>query len=80
MIILGGGREAAVPNHEYNITDDSTVNPVISKVLGEFLPRLYPTDFENLEPEMEWVSVCLFILVTRRLILYTDGNYGIHSH
>ncbi|ELU45034.1 DAO domain-containing protein [Rhizoctonia solani AG-1 IA] len=54
LVILGGGRETAVPNHEYNIADDSSVNPVVSKSLRKFLPHLYPGDFEEREPEMEW--------------------------
>lgn len=61
VVILGGGREAAVPNHEYNIADDSAINPVISKVLNKFLPHLYPTDFGNKGPEMEWVSVMVYL-------------------
>ncbi|CAE6420354.1 unnamed protein product [Rhizoctonia solani] len=63
LVILGGGRETAVPNHEYNVADDSTVNPVVSQSLRKFLPHLYPGDFEESEPEMEWA----------------DWNNGIHS-
>ncbi|KAF8609861.1 FAD dependent oxidoreductase [Ceratobasidium sp. AG-I] len=76
LVILGGGREAAVPNHEYNVADDSTINPVISKVLDEFLPRLYPTDFENHEPEMEWTGIMGFTRTRDPLVgqVYNDDG------
>ncbi|CAE7057312.1 unnamed protein product [Rhizoctonia solani] len=60
LVILGGGRETAVPNHEYNVADDSSLNPVISQALRKFLPRLYPGDFEESEPEMEWTGIMGF--------------------
>ncbi|KAJ1309520.1 hypothetical protein OPQ81_006294 [Rhizoctonia solani] len=60
LVILGGGRETAVPNHEFNVADDSSVNPVVSQSLRKFLPRLYPGDFEENEPEMEWTGIMGF--------------------
>ncbi|CAE6535884.1 unnamed protein product [Rhizoctonia solani] len=60
LVILGGGRETAVPDHEYNVADDSSVNPVVSQSLRKFLPRLYPGDFEEDEPEMEWTGIMGF--------------------
>jgi glycine/D-amino acid oxidase-like deaminating enzyme len=58
LVILGGGRESSGPAFEYNLTDDSIVNPVVSKTLKDFLHALYGTpQFEKgVEPEMEWVS------------------------
>ncbi|EUC59500.1 FAD-dependent oxidoreductase [Rhizoctonia solani AG-3 Rhs1AP] len=60
LVILGGGRETVVPNHEINIADDSSLNPVVSQSLHNFLPRLYPGDFEESEPEMEWTGIMGF--------------------
>ncbi|CUA68084.1 hypothetical protein RSOLAG22IIIB_03322 [Rhizoctonia solani] len=60
LVILGGGRETAIPDHEYNIADDSSLNPVVSQSLRKFLPRLYPGDFEESEPEMEWTGIMGF--------------------
>lgn len=58
LIILGGGREVTLPEGgESCVTDDSTVNPAVSKFLREFLPRTFPGRYEvDGEPEMEWVS------------------------
>ncbi|CAE6414073.1 unnamed protein product [Rhizoctonia solani] len=74
LVILGGGRETAVPNHEYNVADDSSVNPVVSQSLRKFLPRLYPGDFEENEPEMEWTGIMGFTRSKDPLVgqVYTD--------
>ncbi|KAH7341127.1 FAD dependent oxidoreductase-domain-containing protein [Rhizoctonia solani] len=74
LVILGGGRETAVPNHEYNVADDSSVNPVVSQNLRKFLPRLYPGDFEESEPEMEWTGIMGFTRSKDPLVgqVYTD--------
>ncbi|KAG8746937.1 hypothetical protein FRC10_003108 [Ceratobasidium sp. 414] len=58
LVILGGGRES-VAQHEFNVADDSTVHPAISKTLRSFLPTLFPSDFEAGEPEMEWVGIVM---------------------
>ncbi|QRV99855.1 FAD-dependent oxidoreductase [Ceratobasidium sp. AG-Ba] len=60
LVILGGGRETAVPHHEFNVADDSTIHPVISATLRGFLPTLFPHDFEAGEPEMEWTGIMGF--------------------
>jgi len=61
LVILGGGRETSGPEFEYNIADDSVVNPVISKTLRAFLPAVYEGRFgKDVDAEMEWVSFCLF--------------------
>ena len=49
---------AATPRHEFYETDDSVVNPEVSAVLRQFLPRVFPGKFdEAVEPEMEWTGV-----------------------
>lgn len=80
LVILGGGREAAVPNHEFNVADDSSINPTISKVLHQFLPHLYPEDFETHEPEMEWVSLTIRLLLAHHITHFADWDYGIHPY
>jgi len=58
LIIIGGGREAASPQFEMYIDDDSVVEPVVGKVLRGFLSSVFPEKFEeDKEPQMEWVSV-----------------------
>ncbi|KAG8716201.1 hypothetical protein FRC11_007375 [Ceratobasidium sp. 423] len=76
LVILGGGRETAVPNYEYNVADDSSVNPVVSQSLRRFLPRLYPGDFEENEPEMEWAGIMGFTQSKDPMVgqVYTDGK------
>ncbi|CEL51577.1 hypothetical protein RSOLAG1IB_00112 [Rhizoctonia solani AG-1 IB] len=76
LVILGGGRETAVPDHEYNVADDSTVNPIVSQSLRKFLPRLYPGDFEESEPEMEWTGIMGFTRSKDPMVgqVYTDTN------
>ncbi|KAG9087606.1 hypothetical protein FRC07_012777 [Ceratobasidium sp. 392] len=59
LVILGGGRET-VANHEFNVADDSVVNSAISKILRSFLPTLFPKDFDESEPEMEWTGIMGF--------------------
>ncbi|KAF8682718.1 DAO protein [Rhizoctonia solani] len=82
LVILGGGRETAVPNHEYNIADDSSVNPVVSKSLRKFLPHLYPGDFEEREPEMEWTGIMGFTQSRDPMVgqVYTDTNKPLVGH
>lgn len=71
LVILGGGRESVGPHHEHNVADDSTINPVVSQTLRKFLPHLYPDDFKDHAPEMEWVSRvfwCLYHLSHRTIV------------
>jgi hypothetical protein len=58
LVILGGGREIGDPSYEMGVTDDSVINPAISKTLREFLPVVYPDGWfeQGKAPEMEWVS------------------------
>ncbi|KAG8888998.1 hypothetical protein FRB98_006262 [Tulasnella sp. 332] len=61
LIILGGGREGSGPNFEYNIDDDSSVNPKVSATLRGFLPAAFPKKFDkDTEPEMEWTGIMGF--------------------
>ncbi|KDN49010.1 hypothetical protein RSAG8_02363, partial [Rhizoctonia solani AG-8 WAC10335] len=82
LVILGGGRETAVPNHEYNIADDSSLNPVVSQSLRTFLPRLYPGDFEENETEMEWTGIMGFTRSRDPMVgqVYSDtGHWRVTS-
>ena len=62
LVILGGGRQIGGPDYEMGITDDSAINPAISKTLREFLPKVYPEGWfqKGKEPEMEWVGHIVF--------------------
>lgn len=75
LVILGGGREFGGPGYEIGVTDDSMVNPVVSKVLREFLPSVYPEGWfqKGKEPEMEWVSQCLWF-GTLFILISWDGH------
>jgi glycine/D-amino acid oxidase-like deaminating enzyme len=58
LVILGGGRETPGTGFETNNDDDTTVNPLISKTLKDFLPAVFPSKFvSDARPEMEWVSL-----------------------
>jgi hypothetical protein len=57
LVILGGSREAAQPQFEVGVDDDLVVDPVVGKVLREFLPSMFSGRFEEKEPEMEWVGL-----------------------
>jgi hypothetical protein len=67
LIILGGERQFSGGRLEAGVTDDSVVNPLVSKALRGFLPRIFPSQFDTLEGddkekvedpwEMEWVRV-----------------------
>jgi hypothetical protein len=57
LIILGGGREAALPTFDQYEADDSVFRDDVRKVLRDFLPGLFPGKFEKEgAPEMEWVG------------------------
>ncbi|TCD71719.1 hypothetical protein EIP91_005485 [Steccherinum ochraceum] len=61
LIILGGGREVTLPQGESYVTDDSVLNPNVSKFLREFLPKTFPGRFEvDKEPDMEWSGIMGF--------------------
>ncbi|PWN54203.1 FAD dependent oxidoreductase [Violaceomyces palustris] len=45
-VIFGGGREMA-PGKEWNVADDSVVNPLISRFLLQWLAEKFPLDFEQ---------------------------------
>ena len=62
LVIVGGGREAS-ETYELYETDDSKLNPDISRRMRRFLPSVFPHKFdEGREPEMEWVSTSNFRL------------------
>ena len=78
LIILGGGRhKASEDTKETGISDDSTINPVVSRALRSYLPELFPAKFSapashlsvsrNTDKadrdnwEMEWVRLSLFV-------------------
>jgi len=57
---LGRGQTSG-GNLESGVTDDSSVNPLVSKALRHFLPGFFPGKFDQFEAvdwdpwEMEWV-------------------------
>ncbi|EPQ56210.1 DAO-domain-containing protein [Gloeophyllum trabeum ATCC 11539] len=58
LVILGGGRHLTGPKRERYVTDDSALNPVISRALREYLPDVFPGKFDpDQEPEMEWSGI-----------------------
>ena len=58
LVILGGGRETAVPQYELYEADDSVCSERVSGALRRFLPCVFPGKFEEgREPEVEWVSL-----------------------
>jgi len=57
LLIVGGGREAALPNFDHYEADDSIFREDVGKALRDFLPGLFPGKFEKGgEPEMKWVG------------------------
>ncbi|TRM58301.1 FAD dependent oxidoreductase [Schizophyllum amplum] len=61
LVIVGGGREVAVPTYETGIYDDSTMNEVVTAALRDVLPGLFPEKYEKgREPEMEWTGIMGF--------------------
>ncbi|KAG6875921.1 hypothetical protein C0993_006796, partial [Termitomyces sp. T159_Od127] len=58
LIIFGGGRDESGPGLESYIVDDSTLNPNVSRGLRNYLPPLFPGNYEEgREPEMEWTGI-----------------------
>lgn len=58
LIIIGGGREAAGPDYELYVDNDSETHPLIGKALREFLPSVFEGKYDpDSEPEMEWVGI-----------------------
>ncbi|KAG8751731.1 hypothetical protein FRC12_012290 [Ceratobasidium sp. 428] len=76
LVVLGGGRETALPHHEFNVADDSTVHPGVSRTLRGFLPTLFPSDFEVAEPEMEWTGIMGFTRTRDPLVGQVYGDDG----
>jgi hypothetical protein len=69
LVVLGGGREAAAPQFEIYVEDDSMVNGTVSRVLKDFLPSVFPGKYKRgQEPQMEWVS-CSVSCVTKLTLL-----------
>ncbi|KAF8183638.1 FAD dependent oxidoreductase-domain-containing protein [Pholiota molesta] len=69
LIILGGERQFSGGRLEAGVTDDSVVNPLVSKALRGFLPRIFPSQFDTLDGdeekvedswEMEWTGIMGF--------------------
>jgi len=62
LIILGGARQRSGGNLEMGVTDDSDLNPLVSRALREFLPDFLPGQFGTAGDdgsdgwEMEWVG------------------------
>ncbi|TFK48504.1 FAD dependent oxidoreductase [Heliocybe sulcata] len=64
LVILGGGREAVGPGFETYISDDSSLEPIVSKALRKYLPHLFPGKYaEDREPEMEWSGIMGFTAI-----------------
>ncbi|KAF8233887.1 FAD dependent oxidoreductase [Tricholoma matsutake] len=61
LIILGGGREAALPTFDHYEGDDSVFREDVGKVLRDFLPGLFPEKFDKgRASEMEWTGIMGF--------------------
>ncbi|KIL60040.1 hypothetical protein M378DRAFT_84343 [Amanita muscaria Koide BX008] len=54
-VILGGGREAS--DGEYNLIDDSVVNPRVGETLRSFLPRVFAAIKMEVKVTMEWTGI-----------------------
>jgi len=58
LVIIGGGREATMPEYELYVADDSEVSAKAGAALRKFLPALFPGKYEEgREPEMEWTGI-----------------------
>ncbi|EJU06548.1 DAO-domain-containing protein [Dacryopinax primogenitus] len=74
LIIIGGGRENTGPKYEFYTTDDSTVNPEASKVLRDFLPAVYPEQFDKgTAPEMEWTGIMGYTKTYEPIVRFLDA-------
>ena len=80
LIILGGGREAALPPSEAYVDDDTTCHPDVGTRLRTFLPAVFEGKFEpGRDPEMEWVCICMHICVcAHSLWHFLDGHHGLY--
>ncbi|KAM6492626.1 FAD dependent oxidoreductase [Amanita muscaria] len=58
-VILGGGREAS-SDGEYNLVDDSVVNPRVTETIRSFLPRAFPAIKMEVKVTMEWTGIMGF--------------------
>ncbi|KAF9224266.1 FAD dependent oxidoreductase [Gyrodon lividus] len=64
LIILGGGREAASPDFELYMDDDSICNQKVGETLRAFLPAVFEGRFEQgKDPEMEWTGIMGYTLM-----------------
>ncbi|KAF4622057.1 hypothetical protein D9613_009138 [Agrocybe pediades] len=64
LVVLGGGRRFST-HKETGITDDSSVNPEISRGMKKVMPELFPGKFSTPESggaswEMEWSGIMAF--------------------
>ncbi|EUC56328.1 FAD-dependent oxidoreductase [Rhizoctonia solani AG-3 Rhs1AP] len=59
LVILGGSRKS-LPQQGHNIADDSMINPTVAQSLRDFLPEIYPGEFEECKVEMEWTGIMGF--------------------
>ncbi|KZT21543.1 FAD dependent oxidoreductase [Neolentinus lepideus HHB14362 ss-1] len=76
LIILGGGREAAGPRYETYTTDDSSIDPTISKALRKYLPHLFHGKYaEGREPEMEWSGIMGFTAIGDPFVGHVGRGY-----
>jgi len=66
-IVMGGMRWRSKTKEE-GIIDDSTVNPIISSALMEFLQDMLAIPKEELQIEQEWTGIMGFTLDERPLI------------
>ncbi|KAJ1308166.1 hypothetical protein OPQ81_003882 [Rhizoctonia solani] len=59
LIILGGSRKT-LPEQGHNVVDDSIVDPIVGQSLRDFLPKIYPGEFDESNVEMEWTGIMGF--------------------
>ncbi|KIM44357.1 hypothetical protein M413DRAFT_379691 [Hebeloma cylindrosporum] len=66
LIILGGARQRSGGDLEMGVTDDSELNPLVSRALRNFLPEFLPGQFDTSGGdgsdgwEMEWTGIMGF--------------------
>ncbi|KAJ3501809.1 hypothetical protein NMY22_g18799 [Coprinellus aureogranulatus] len=57
LVILGGGREVALPRYEFYEADDGKLNEDVGNALKKFLPGVYPEAIEEVKVEWEWSGI-----------------------
>jgi glycine/D-amino acid oxidase-like deaminating enzyme len=60
LVVLGGGREVALPRYEFYEADDSKINEDVGAALRKFLPGVYPKLYSGVEAEWEWSGIMGF--------------------